>query len=101
VPNFGLVYLLLSHPLQYVIQYYYSRTMRCALSLEICARIALHTQPTTLRVLTSLSRSTLKALRPLLYGRIVVADSGQTLVQSLASNKELPPMVRERVFHQQ
>ncbi|KAJ7225148.1 hypothetical protein C8J57DRAFT_1535413 [Mycena rebaudengoi] len=72
--------------------------MRCALSLEICARIALHTQPTTLRVLTSLSRSTLKALRPLLYGRIVVADSGQTLVQSLASNKELPPMVHSILF---
>jgi hypothetical protein len=69
--------------------------------MEICVRIALHTQPTTLRDLTSLSRSTLKSLRPLLYRQIVLADNGQALVQSLASNKELPPMVREHIFHQQ
>ncbi|KAJ7204611.1 hypothetical protein C8J57DRAFT_1259273 [Mycena rebaudengoi] len=54
--------------------------------------------PTTLRNLTSLSRSTLKTLRPLLYRRIVVANCGQTLVQSLASNKELPPMVHSILF---
>ncbi|KAJ7242246.1 hypothetical protein C8J57DRAFT_1244124 [Mycena rebaudengoi] len=56
--------------------------------------------PTEKRGISKEEQAALKlaALRPLLYGRIVVADSGQTLVQSLASNKELPPMVHSILF---
>ncbi|KAJ7265122.1 hypothetical protein C8J57DRAFT_1230156 [Mycena rebaudengoi] len=75
-----------------------SKEEQAALNLASEERAARKARPTTLRNLTSLSRSTLKTLRPLLYGRIVVADCGQTLVQSLASNKELPPMVHSILF---
>ncbi|KAJ7214611.1 hypothetical protein C8J57DRAFT_1255723 [Mycena rebaudengoi] len=75
-----------------------SKEEQAALNLASEEQAARKGRPTTLRNLTSLSRSTLKTLRLLLYGRIVVADCGQTLVQSLASNKELPPMVHSILF---
>ncbi|KAJ7262552.1 hypothetical protein C8J57DRAFT_1632449 [Mycena rebaudengoi] len=82
----------------YVMATRISRPMPFTLSQEVFTRIASYTQPTTLRDLTTLSRLTLNTLRPLLYGRIVVADSAQVLVNSLASNPELPPMVHSILF---
>ncbi|KAJ7231807.1 hypothetical protein C8J57DRAFT_1730064 [Mycena rebaudengoi] len=72
--------------------------MPFTLSQEVFTQIASYMQPTTLRDLTTLSRLTLNTLRPLLYGRIVVADSAQVLVNSLANNPELPPMVHSILF---